>query len=140
MVDLYHTLHLAFKIIFSYLFCVPIHTCSLIYAPPHMQVRVVKGDDMWLSPNYQRDSCHLTMCIYNPTIKRRLDCYKKLYEAVAKFNPRFHWGKYFDLTPADMEKMYPRFKDFLKIRSQLDPSGLFLNEQLAGTFGLKHLL
>ncbi len=95
---------------------------------------------MWLSPNYQRDSCHFTMCIYNPTIDRRTNFYNKLYAATAKFKPRFHWGKYFNLTPTDMETMYPKFNDFLKIRSQLDPSGLFLNEQLADTFGLKHLL
>lgn len=105
-----------------------------------LQVRVVKADDIWLSPNYQRDSCHLTLCIYNPTLKRRQDFYNRLYEATAKFNPRFHWGKHFSLTPSDMERLYPRYKDFLRIRSELDPSGLFLNKLMASTLGLEHLL
>lgn len=100
----------------------------------------MKGDEIWLSPNYQRDSCHFTMCIYNSAIHGRTQFYQKVYEATAKYKPRFHWGKHFNVTPTDMETMYPKFKDFLKIRAQFDPNGLFVNEQLASTFGLKQLL
>ena len=35
------------------------------------QIRFVQADDIWLSPNYERNSCHITQTIYNPSEEHR---------------------------------------------------------------------
>ena len=36
-----------------------------------LQVRFVQADDIWLSPEYNRDSCRITLSIYNPSEENR---------------------------------------------------------------------
>ena len=44
------------------------------------------------------------------------------------FQARLHWGKYFPLTNADVEKIYPRLPEFRALCRQVDPNGVFRNE------------
>ena len=123
------------------------HTCLLFLFPIYhynshsaffaFQVRFVRGDDIWLSPNYKRDSCHITEMIYSPSVETSILYFNSVHNATKKFNARLHWGKHFQLTPEDIQAMYPKFADFARIRAKLDPRGVFLNELLATTFGFK---
>ena len=100
-----------------------------------MQVRFVKSDDIWLSPAYDRDACHITLMIYNPTKETKELYFDEYYSAIRKYNPRVHWGKYFSVIPMDIEELYPRVRDFDWIRSKMDPKGIFLNRVMNETFG-----
>jgi hypothetical protein len=44
------------------------------------------------------------------------------------FQARPHWGKYFPLTHADVECMYPRLDEFCAMCQRVDPHGVFRNE------------
>lgn len=100
-----------------------------------VQVRFVGKDDIWLSPNYQRDSCHITQTIYNPSESKRWLYFSGFHNATRKFGARLHWGKDFNLTPKEIRSLYPKFGDFMRIRALLDPNGTFLNELMSRTFG-----
>ena len=45
-----------------------------------------------------------------------------------------HWGKLHFLTPERLHELYPRADDFIAIRRELDPQGLFLNDHLRPLF------
>lgn len=99
-----------------------------------MEFRFIKGDDAWLSPFYQRDSCSIAVHAAAG------EPYDYLVSDIApvfrKFNGRPHWGKLHGHTAADFPGLYPRWKDFLAVRAQLDPNGRFLNAHLRSLFGL----
>ncbi len=44
------------------------------------------------------------------------------------FQARLHWGKYFPLTNADIEGVYPRLPEFRARCRQVDPNGVFRND------------
>ncbi len=98
----------------------------------------MRSDDIWLSPSYQRDGCYLTLMLYNPSDKTVSSYFSAFYQELVRknFTPRVHFGKYFDLEPHQLYDAYPRLPEFLKIRQELDPSGLFLNQLMRTTFGL----
>ena len=107
-----------------------------VYAYVHssQQVRFVKADDIWLSPAYQRDTCHVTLMIYNPSSSNMHHYFDGYYNAIRRFHPRVHWGKYFKLTNNEVANLYPRLHDFARVRAQLDPKKLLMNDLLANLF------
>lgn len=91
-----------------------------------------------MSNNYKRDTCHITPMMYYPSPELWALYTTKLYRALLKYNGRPHWGKSFDfMVPAEAHRIYPQLNEFLKVREQLDPKGIFLNKELAGNFGIK---
>ena len=101
-------------------------------------MRFVRADSIPLSPDFQRDSCHITMCITNPSEydKERyfIGFYKNLVEK--GLSPRVHWGKSFSLAPDDIKAMYPSLPHFLNVRNKFDEQKLFMNKLLSESFGL----
>ena len=103
-----------------------------------IKVRFVKSDDIWLSPNYRQDGCHLTLMTSNlsPTTRQLyFDTVFRTFEGL-DFRPRFHYGKVFNITSAQMRAAYPRLDDFLQVRSKIDPDGIFLNDMLVELLGI----
>ncbi|WP_299979842.1 D-arabinono-1,4-lactone oxidase [uncultured Pseudoteredinibacter sp.] len=96
------------------------------------EVRVVKSDDIWLSPFSGRESCSIAVHRFFQ------EDFKPLYGAVEpilkKYGGRPHWGKLNTLSGADLAQLYPRWNDFKALRQQLDPQGKFLNPYLKGVF------
>ena len=102
-----------------------------------MQVRFVKGDDFWLSPDYERDSCHLTYLLYSPS-ERDYNLYFLNYTQLIRQNyrGRSHWGKIFHLTPTEFRDLYPRSEEFLEVQRRMDPDGMFVNQELKLALGI----
>lgn len=50
---------------------------------------------------------------------------------------RPHWGKKHYRSAADLREMYPEWENFLRIRQECDPAGVFLNDYLAELLGLR---
>ena len=103
-----------------------------------MQVRFVKSDDIWLSPNFERDSCHLAlMTSYLPPRMTQMyfDMVYRAFEEL-NFRPRFHYGKVFNVTSTQMKAAYPKLDEFLRVRSRSDPDGIFLNDVLVKLLGI----
>ena len=53
---------------------------------------------------------------------------------LTEHDARVHWGKLHFLTPERLHAHYPRADDFIAIRRELDPQGMFLNDHLRPLF------
>lgn len=94
--------------------------------------RFVAGDDIYLSPAYQRDSAYIAVHVYQ---KKDYKPYFQALETIFKaYNGRPHWGKMHTLDAAEIESRYPKFNDFKNIREAQDPNGVFLSPYLQELF------
>lgn len=98
------------------------------------EVRFVKADDNWLSPAYQRDSVQFGA--YTPDGKHARDYLEGVEDIAYELGGRPHWGKDFHATPEYLAQVYPRYDDFARLRSELDPADLFVNDFVRRIFGL----
>ncbi|MDN5685954.1 MAG: FAD-binding protein [Brachybacterium sp.] len=98
------------------------------------EIRTVAGDDLWLSPAYQRDSAcvHFTWQQRPAEVEALLP---QIEERLAPFAPRPHWGKVFTTDPATVQEQYPRLADFLALRDRLDPGRVFRNDYVDRLLG-----
>ncbi len=97
-----------------------------------VECRFVHEDDIWLSPAYQRELAYIAVHMY------RGMPYKAYFEAIEaifqRYQGRPHWGKMHTQTAHNLEKLYPHWHDFRRIRVSLDPKGIFLNSYLKTLF------
>jgi len=98
------------------------------------EIRAIAADDLWLSPNYQRDSIalHFTWIADTDAV---LPVVASVEEALAPLHPRPHWGKIFTAAPEAITAEYPRFGDFRDLVRRHDPAGVFRNEWLDAILG-----
>ena len=92
-----------------------------------IEIRNVKSDDFWLSPNYRRNSCHLTQILYYPNTMTFTQYFFDYFNLIGEFKPRPHWGKHFTMNASHLNDLYPKFEDFLEVRDRLDPLKIFTN-------------
>ncbi|MEL6833133.1 MAG: D-arabinono-1,4-lactone oxidase [Bacteroidota bacterium] len=95
--------------------------------------RVVKGDDIYLSPAHGRDSAYIACHAYAK--KDPLPYFKALEEVFLAHDGRPHWGKMNTLNQEQAARRYPAFEQFLQHRFEEDPEGIFLNTYLKKTLG-----
>lgn len=98
-----------------------------------IEFRTTAPDDIWLSPFYGRKSCSIAVhqfheWDYHPYFAAIEPIYRK-------HEGRPHWGKLNTLTAKDFADLYPRWKEFLAVRAELDPESKFLNPYLKTVFG-----
>jgi FAD/FMN-containing dehydrogenase len=99
-----------------------------------IECRFVRGDDIWLSPAYQRDSAYIAVHMYRGMPYRDyFDAVEAIYQ---RYDGRPHWGKLHTLGPATLAARYPRWDDFRRVRAALDPHGTFLNDYLRRLFAV----
>jgi len=97
-----------------------------------MEVRTVAADESWLSHSYGRASMVVSVSgvpgtHYDPYL-REVD------RLLGEFDARVHWGKLHFLTAEQLHARYPRAADFIALRRELDPRGVFLNDHLRPLF------
>lgn len=99
-----------------------------------IECRYVKEDSIWLSPSFNRNSAYIAIHMYKGME------YRQYFDAIEKifltYNGRPHWGKMHNVNYEVLQKMYPKLRNFLKIRETLDEKGLFLNPYLKTLFNL----
>lgn len=98
-----------------------------------IEIRFVKGDDIWLSPAYQRDSCYIGVMMYRQE-KTFPSYFRACEEIFLSYQGRPHWAKFHHLSPDQLSTLYPRYRDFSQLRQQLDPHRLFCNPHLDRLF------
>jgi FAD/FMN-containing dehydrogenase len=99
-----------------------------------VEVRTLAAERGLLSPAYGRPSVALSVSgaigtDYWPFL-RAVD------EALMPFDARAHWGKTHFMDAARLRAVYPRYDEFLTVRSDADPDGTFLNTHLRSLFDL----
>lgn len=97
-----------------------------------VEVRSTAADDALLSPNFETDSVVLSVSgqpgrNYEPFLRR-------IHSVLRQFGARPHWGKLHYFTREELDQALPRHADFVAIRRELDPDGVFLNDFLEPLF------
>jgi len=99
-----------------------------------IECRTVREDDVWLSMFYRRPGFSISVHQF-----AELD-FAPYFDAVEpvfwKYEGRPHWGKLHSLDASRLEPLYPRFRDFLDVRSRLDPRGRLVNAHLHTLLGV----
>jgi len=98
------------------------------------EIRAIAADELWLSPNYRRDSValHFTWIADTEAV---LPVVAELESRLAPLHPRAHWGKVFTTPPAVLAAEYERFGDFQDLVRRYDPAGTFRNRWLDTVLG-----
>lgn len=96
-------------------------------------MRVIEADDSWMSPFYQRKSATISVAgmpgtDYWPFLRA-------VHNTLLPFAPRAHWGKLHLMTREQLQSAYPKFDDYVALRREQDPNGIFLNDHLRPLFG-----
>jgi L-gulono-1,4-lactone dehydrogenase len=90
-----------------------------------IEVRVVAGDDAYLSPTYKQDSCYIAVHQYRGV---PWEPYFRTVEAImSEYGGRPHWGKRHFQTAETLAWRYRRWGDFKAVRDRLDPERRFAN-------------
>jgi FAD/FMN-containing dehydrogenase len=98
-----------------------------------IEVRVVPGDDLWLSTAHGRDTAYVACHMYQGT---RFDEYFAAVEQImVSYEGRPHWGKMHTRDSEYLGKAYPKMPDFLCVRDRVDQGRLFANEYTRRVFG-----
>ena len=93
------------------------------------ELRTIAADELWLSPNYRRDTFALHFTWFADT-GAVLPVVARLEEALAPLDARTHWGKVFTAAPRDIRAQYERFADFVALTREYDPQRVFRNAWL----------
>ena len=93
------------------------------------EIRCIAADDLWLSPNYHRDSVaiHFT---WKKDWERVQHLLPIIESQLAPFEARPHWGKLFTMGPDRLKSLYPRLPEFRDLTQTFDPKGKFRNDFL----------
>ena len=87
-----------------------------------IEVRFVKGDDIWLSPSYGRDSCYIGVIAYLPYGKDtdHTTYFADFEQIMATLGGRPHWAKCFGPNHLWLKDRYPHWNDFQLVRAEID--------------------
>jgi FAD-linked oxidoreductase len=98
-----------------------------------VELRFVRGDDLWLSPAFGRDSAYIAVHMYRGM---PYEAYFAGVEAIFRnHRGRPHWGKLHTRTAAELASLYPEWDRFQAVRQRLDSQGRFLSPYLRSLFG-----
>jgi FAD-linked oxidoreductase len=99
-----------------------------------IEVRVVRGDDAWLSP-FTGHEASGSIAVHHYHLEDPLPYFADIEPLYRPLAGRPHWGKMNTLGVADFAALYPRWNDFQRVREELDPEGRMLNPYLKRVFG-----
>lgn len=90
------------------------------------EVRTVAADRLWMSTAYGRASAafHFT---WQPDWDAVRQALPLIEHALARFDPRPHWGKLFTMPPEVIRTSYEKLPQFVALLERHDPDGKFRN-------------
>jgi len=98
-----------------------------------IEVRVVKGDDAWLSPFSGHEQSG-SIAVHHYHLEDPRPCFADVEALYRPLGGRPHWGKMHTLAATDLGALYPRWQDFQRVRRELVPDGRMLNPYLKALF------
>eukprot|EP01088_Endostelium_zonatum_P001436 TRINITY_DN11742_c0_g1_i1.p1 TRINITY_DN11742_c0_g1~~TRINITY_DN11742_c0_g1_i1.p1 ORF type:complete len:515 (-),score=108.95 TRINITY_DN11742_c0_g1_i1:98-1642(-) len=101
-----------------------------------LPIRVMQGEDFMMSVAPKDESiewCAIDVHMVSQYRIERTEIERIAEEVFEKeFGARRHWGKELGrVTNQELRRKFPRLEEFLKVRQELDPQGLFLNNWFA---------
>lgn len=97
-----------------------------------IECRAVKADNTWLSAYADRDGYAIS--VTGPLEQGTWKILSDVDEIFDRYEGRPHWGKQHFMTPQRLEKLYPNYDAFKRLRRELDPDNVFLNDHLRPLF------
>lgn len=91
-------------------------------------------DDAWLSPFQGQPTG--SIAVFADSRDDFAFLYTLIEPIFRRHGGRPHWGLLHSVSGDQLAGLYPRWKDFLKVRAALDPGGRMLNPYLTGLFGV----
>ena len=98
-----------------------------------VEVRVAAADDVWLSTAYGRASAYVAIHQYAGLPYRAY--FDRFESIVAEVAGRPHWGKLHSLDAERLRPLYPRYDEFRRVRTEVDPEARFGNSYLTQVLG-----
>lgn len=95
--------------------------------------RFIAADDGFLSPVHGRDS--VAISVHQNASLPFQEYFDDIEFIMRAHDGRPHWAKKHSLRGQQLAALYPRWRDFMKLRRQLDPHGVFLPEPMAQLLG-----
>ena len=98
-----------------------------------IEVRVVAGDDAFLSTAHGRDTVYIAVHQYRGI---EFESYFRGVERIMDdYDGRPHWGKRHYQSSVTLSPRYPEWRRFQAVRARLDPAGRFQNDYTERVLG-----
>ena len=94
-----------------------------------IEYRTVAADDVWLSPARERST--VTISIHEAVENDETSYYQDAEKIFRSYGGRPHWGKVHYLTGDQLEADYDRWTQWWRVREDVDPTGVLLNDRLS---------
>ena len=101
-----------------------------------MDVRFLDQDETWLSYASGRPAVTVGCVTRHPETADEYRAFDVVEKSFLAWGGRPHWAKHYRARAEELSRLWPRFEEFVRLRSALDPDGLFLNEYLRRLFGV----
>jgi len=88
-----------------------------------IEFRLVAADDALLSPAHERETAYVAVHQYQGMAWEPY--FRAVERIMSEYEGRPHWGKRHFQTAKTLEELYPRWRDFQRVRARLDPEGRF---------------
>ena len=96
--------------------------------------RTVAADEALISAAHGRDT--VTISLHQNSTLPWSDYFADIEPVFRAHGGRPHWAKKHTCRADDLAPLYPRWNDFLALRAQFDPQGVFLTPHLRELFGV----
>ncbi|HIF67330.1 MAG TPA: FAD-binding protein [Acidimicrobiia bacterium] len=93
-----------------------------------IEYRTVAADNVWLSP--ARGRATVTVSIHEDVERDETAYYKDAETVFRAHGGRPHWGKVHYLSGEDLAADYDHWQDWWRVRDDVDPTGVLLNDAL----------
>ncbi len=93
-----------------------------------IEYRTLAADDVWMSTAYQRAT--VTISLHQGLGVDDEPMFRAAEEIFRSFDGRPHWGKVNYLDGDELASIHPRWDDWWRVRDELDPGQVFLNDYL----------
>jgi FAD/FMN-containing dehydrogenase len=91
-----------------------------------VEYRTLAGDDAMLSPAHGRAT--VTISVHQDARLPHEPFFDDIEQIFHDYDGRPHWGKYNTLGRDRLRELYPDWDAFSKLRDEVDPEGIFLND------------
>jgi L-gulonolactone oxidase len=95
------------------------------HVPFPLEVRLVAGDDAFLSPAHGRPTGYVAVHMFKGMAWEPY--FRAVEQVMDEYGGRPHWGKRHFQTAETLRSRYPRWDDWQAVRARLDPDGRFVN-------------
>lgn len=93
-----------------------------------VEYRTLAADDVWMSTAHDRPTVTISMHVDAREDDEPL--FRACEEIFTSFDGRPHWGKVHYRSGSDLAGLHDRWDDWWRVRDELDPGAVFLNDRL----------